>query len=117
MAHFLARRMLRALLLVVVVSSAALLLVHLAPGDAFAGIGIDPKVAAAERERLGFDRPFLEQYAAWLSRTARLDFGESTHFHRPVVSLLAERVPRTLLLGLSALVLAIGLGIPLGVSV
>ena len=114
---FLARRMFRALLLVVIVSSAALLLVHLAPGDSLDRFGSDPAAASAERARLGFDRPFLEQYASWLSRTARLDFGESTHFRRPVVSLLAERVPRTLLLGLSALVLAIGLGIPLGVSV
>jgi peptide/nickel transport system permease protein len=113
---FLAGRTLRALLLVVVVSSAALLLVHFAPGDPFP-IGTPPDFANAERARLGLDRPFLEQYASWLARTARLDFGESTHFKRPVASLLAERVPRTLLLGLSALVLAIGLGVPLGVRV
>jgi peptide/nickel transport system permease protein len=45
-----------------------------------------------------------------------MDFGESTHFRRPVLSLLAERLPRTLLLGASALLLAIGVGIPLGVA-
>jgi peptide/nickel transport system permease protein len=114
---FLAWRTLRALVLVLVVSSAALLLVHLAPGDAVGEIGTDLKFAQAERARLGLDRPFFEQYTSWLSKTARLDFGESTHFRRPVVGLLAERVPRTLLLGFSALLVAIGLGMPLGVGV
>ena len=44
-----------------------------------------------------------------------MDFGESTHFRRPVSTLLAERLPQTLLLGASALLIALGLGIPLGV--
>ena len=77
---------------------------------------MDPDFAKAERARLGFDRPFVEQYASWLARSARLDFGESTHFHRPVSGLLAERLPRTLLLGAAALLVAIALGIPLGVA-
>ena len=117
MPRFLAGRTLRAALLVFVVSSAALLLVHLAPGDAFVDPRFPPAVAQAERARLGLDRPFLEQYAAWLGRTARLDFGESIRFRQPVVNLLAERVPRTLLLGVSAFLLAIGIGVPLGVRV
>ena len=117
MALFLLRRGVRALFLVLVVSSAALLLVHLAPGDAFDEIGVDPDRAKAERTRLGLDRPFIQQYAAWLSRSVTLDFGESTRFRRPVFGLLAERLPRTLLLGATALLLAIGLGIPLGVAV
>src|SRR5687768_9573544 len=99
---FFARRALRAVLLVFIVSSAALCLVHLAPGDAFVPIGTRPEAADAERERLGLNRPFHQQYASWLNRTARLDFGESIRFRRPVISLLAERVPRTLQLGLSA---------------
>jgi peptide/nickel transport system permease protein len=112
---FLAWRTLRALGLVLVVSSAALLLVHLAP-DA-GEMGRDPKWVKAERARLGLDRPFFEQYTSWLSKIARLDFGESIHFQRPVLGLLAERVPRTLMLGFSALLVAIGLGMPLGVGV
>ena len=115
MSRFLFRRVLRALLLVFIVSSAALLLVHLAPGDAFSGIGRDQSNARSERSRLGLDRPFVEQYANWLSRSARLDFGESTRFSRPVTGLLAERLPRTLMLGTAALCVAIALGFPLGV--
>jgi peptide/nickel transport system permease protein len=114
--RFLLRRSARGVLLVLVMASAALTLVHLAPGDAFSGFGSDPVRAEAERARLGLDRPFHEQYARWLLHAATLDFGESTKFRRPVLSLLAERVPRTLLLGATALVLALSLGIPLGVA-
>ena len=92
-----------------------MLLVHLAPGDAFSGFDIDAAAAAAERSRLGLDRPFLAQYASWLARLLTLDLGDSVRFHRPVAELLAERVGNTLLLGLSALVLAVGLGLPAGV--
>jgi peptide/nickel transport system permease protein len=116
MSAFLAWRTLRALLLVLVVSSAALALVHLAPGDAFTDLSVDEATAAAERARFGLDRPFAQQYAAWLSRAAALDFGESTRFRRPVSDLLAERLPRTLALGIAALLVAVGLGIPLGVA-
>ncbi len=110
---FVIRRTAYALLLVLVVSSGALVLARLAPpADAF---GTDPAVLAAERHRLGFDRPFAEQYAGWLSRAVRLDLGESLRFRRPVAALLEERWRNTALLGLSALLLATALGIPLGV--
>ena len=113
---FLLRRLLRALVLTLVVSSAALTLVHLAPGDAFSDFSIDPGVAAAERARYGLDRPFLQQYLSWLGRAATLDLGESTRFRRPVSTLLAERLPQTLLLGVTALALVVVLGVPLGVA-
>ena len=113
MRRFLFWRAVRALVLVLVVSSAALLLVHLA-GDPFAGEIERTPDAQLERSRLGLDRPFLTQYIAWLVKSARLDFGESTRFRRPVNELLAERLPRTLLLGTAALIVAVALGFPLG---
>ena len=113
--RFIARRALRALLLVLAAASAAMVLVHLAPGGPFDGFDVDPLVAAAERERLGLDRPFVEQYLTWLVRVAGGDFGESIRFHRPVRALLAERVGNTLLLGAAALALALGRGLPAGV--
>ncbi len=107
------RRAVFAAVLVLLVSSSALVLARLAPGAD--GIGSDVAVIAAERHRLGFDRPLLEQYVGWLVRSARLDFGESLRFRRPVNSLLRERAGRTLLLGVSALLVATLAGIPLGV--
>lgn len=113
--RFLLRRIVRAFLLVFAVSSAAMSLVHLAPGDAFSSFELDAATARVERARLGLDRPFVVQYAGWLRRVARLDFGESTRFNRPVAALLGERAGATILLGLTALVLAVGAGVPAGV--
>ncbi len=113
LARFLLRRVAFALLLVLVVSSAALVLAHLAPGDE--AIGVDPAILAAERHRIGIDKPLLIQYGTWLVRSARLDFGESLRFRRPVGELIRERAASTALLGLSALILATSIGIPLGV--
>jgi peptide/nickel transport system permease protein len=111
--RFLLRRAAFAALLILVVSSAALVLARLAPADAV--IGVDPAVARAERHRLGLDRPLGEQYLDWLSRTARLDFGESQVFRRPVLPLIRDGAARTAWLGTSALALATLLGIPLGI--
>lgn len=107
------RRAASAALLVFAVSSASLLLARLAPpDDAF---GTDRAILAAERHRLGFDRPLAAQYADWLVRSARFDFGESLRFRRPVATLIRERAGNTALLGLSALALATLIGLPLGV--
>ena len=113
--RFVLRRVGRAILLVLAVASAAMLLVHLAPGDAFSAFDVDPAFAAAERARLGFDRPFLAQYGSWLRRVVTLDFGDSVRFHRPVAELLAERLGNTLALGMAALALALAIGLPAGV--
>ena len=111
--RFILRRAAFAVLLVFVVSSASLVLARLAPpDDAF---GTDPATLAAERHRAGFDKPLPQQYADWLSRTVRLDFGESLRFRRPVAQLIRERAANTALLGLSALTLATLVGIPLSV--
>jgi peptide/nickel transport system permease protein len=113
--RFALRRTFRALLLVIAAASAAMLLVHLAPGDTFTIIGLDSATADAERARLGLDRPFVQQYGAWLSRLIVLDLGESARFNRPVTVLLGERLGNTALLGCAALVVALGLGLPAGV--
>lgn len=113
-AGFLARRAALAALLVILVSSASFLLVHLAPGDYFSEFGGDPRVAAAERHRLGLDRPVTAQYADWLARAARLDFGESLKYRRPVRQLLLERAGNSVLLGVAALALATGAGLGMG---
>jgi peptide/nickel transport system permease protein len=114
---FLLRRALFALLLVLVVSSGAFLLTRLAPIDPSANMGIN--VPAEVRQRilaeLGLDRPLATQYIDWLSRAARLDFGRSIVFSRPVNELLGERAVNTAVLALTALVAATLVGIPLGV--
>lgn len=117
MRRFILRRLAFAALLVAGVASASFALVHVAPGDFYTdfGPGSDPERARAERRAAGLDRPFLVQYASWLGRAARLDFGRSLKFQRPVTDLLGERTRNTALLGLAALALATSIGFPLGV--
>ena len=115
---FLGRRLLFALLLVFVVSSGSMLLAHLAPGDYTSALnqpGVSAETVARERERLGLDRPLWEQYTAWLGRLARLDLGTSFRYARPVTELVGEFAANTALLAVAALLLATGIGVPLGV--
>lgn len=112
--RFVARRTAVALLLVLLVSSAAFILAKLAPGDHFDDFAMDRATIEAERRRLGLDRPLGEQYVEWLRRIAQLDFGESLRFQRPVAGLVRQAAMNTAVLGVSALVLATLLGIPLG---
>ena len=113
--RFLLRRALAALLLVFAVTSGALLLAQLAPGDYAAQIGRTPEEIAAERHRLGLDRPFVQRYAQWLRRSLTLDLGESFQYQRPVTELVGDAARNTALLATSALVVATLLGIPWGV--
>ncbi len=112
---FLLRRGLAALLLVFAVSSGALLLAQLAPGDFTSDIGRSREELAAERHRLGLDRPFAEQYSGWLKRSLTLDFGESFQYRTPVFGLVRERARNTALLAITALVVATLIGIPSGI--
>jgi peptide/nickel transport system permease protein len=106
------------LLLVLVVASAALVLTGLAPGDITSeqvGTGVSGRTLAAERARLGLDRPLARQYFEWMGRAARLDFGTSLMYGRPVAGLVAERARNTALLAVVALLVATLIGLPLGV--
>jgi peptide/nickel transport system permease protein len=107
-----------AALVVFGVCTLVFLLIHLVPGDpveAMLGEGARPADRAAMTAALGLDRPLGEQYRLYLLRLLRLDLGQSFSFQRPVLDLLAERLPATLSLAGLALVLALALAIPLGV--
>src|SRR5215510_16074175 len=64
---------------------------------------------------LGLDRPFYVQYATFVARALHGDFGLSLRQLRPVSTLVAERLPATLELSLVAALLALAVGIPMGV--
>lgn len=67
------------------------------------------------RKQLGLDRPVHEQYLAYLGHLIRGDLGDSYYFHRPVTDALTERFPATAQLALTIFVLAVALGVPLGI--
>jgi peptide/nickel transport system permease protein len=94
------------------------LLLHLAPGDpivALAGEHGDAAYYAFMRARFGLDRPLPERFAAYAGQIAHGNFGTSFVHGRPVVAVIAERLPATLLLMGSALLLSSLLGLSLGI--
>ena len=116
----LASRLLQALGLVLAVVVLNFALVHAAPGDpveTIAGMsgGMSEELKAELRQSYGLDRPLPVQLGIYLGRVARLDLGQSYIFNLPVVDLIAERIPATLLLVLSSVVCAFLLGTALGV--
>jgi peptide/nickel transport system permease protein len=95
------------------------LLLHLVPGDAADVIAAQNGSATAEmmdalRQRLGLDQTILTQLVSYLVHLAHFDLGYSAHFEMPVSQLILERLPNTLLLMLSALGMAIVIGILAG---
>jgi ABC-type dipeptide/oligopeptide/nickel transport system permease component len=103
-----------ALLFVALVSTVALVLARRAPGDytdTLRASRLAPDAIERERARLYLDRSIPELCAVWLSGLARGDMRVSYRYARPVTSLLAERLPRTLALVGLALVISIAGGL------
>ncbi|MEQ8657645.1 MAG: ABC transporter permease [Hyphomicrobiales bacterium] len=70
---------------------------------------------AAFEAQLGLDRPIFEQFLTYVRDVAVLDFGESLWQRRPVLEIIIERAPATLVLTFAAIGLAVALAVPLGV--
>jgi peptide/nickel transport system permease protein len=117
MFQFLAFRVARALLTVLICVSAVFVALRMAgdPADIMLSIDTPPDVRAHYRELWGLDRPLVEQYLRYLASVARGDFGLSFGDDRPAFEAVREALPKTFLLGSSALMLALLIGLPLGV--
>jgi peptide/nickel transport system permease protein len=112
-----ARRALHAVPLVFGVVTLTFLLIHAAPGDPvymMAGDGGDAAYYAAMRAHYGLDRPLAEQYVRYLRSVAVGDFGFSYAYQEPVFAIVREHLPATLLLSGSAFVLAVIVGLAVG---
>jgi len=95
--------------------------IHLAPGKPTdAQASLNPKVSYEARMRLeklcGFDKPIHVQYAGWLKRFVVFDFGRSYIDGRPVSQKIVERLPITLLINTTSLLLILVVGIPIGIA-
>jgi peptide/nickel transport system permease protein len=112
-------RLVQAVIVVAIVTTIVFILIHIAPGDPFTSAMDNPNVTEAMRAKwramYGLDRPLLEQYALYLSNAARGDFGWSFSMHRPVIDVLKDALPNTLLLAGTALVIGFAGGIGLAV--
>lgn len=114
-----ASRLLQAVVVVAIVTTVVFVLIHIAPGDPFSSAVDNPNVTEAMRAKwramYGLDRPLAEQYLLYLRNVARGDFGWSFSMHRPVLDVLKDALPNTLLLAGAALVLGFIGGITLAV--
>jgi peptide/nickel transport system permease protein len=81
----------------------------------FLPMDIQSKDVDEFRERLGFNDPLLVQYGRFMGRALQGDFGESLRYRRPALGLVLERLPATLLLAGSAIVLTLLVAVPIGV--
>jgi peptide/nickel transport system permease protein len=95
------------------------LIVHLVPGDparAILGLNATPELIARLRTQLGLDDSLVIQYFAWLGNVVTGDFGTDYTSNAPIVDLLAQRLPVTIELAVVALLIAVTIGVPLGVA-
>ena len=95
------------------------LLMSLAPGSPMDAFLSAPGIKEAEllriKESLGLDKPVFVQYYHWLVNILQGNFGYSYQGSRPVLGLIADRLPATLMLGFASLVLSFIIAIPLGI--
>ena len=119
MIRYIAVRLASAIPTLLGVSVLTFLFIRLIPGDAIAArlgtsTALTPDQLASLRAYFGLDQPLALQYWNWVSALARGDFGYSIRTGRPVLVEIAERLPATLELAAAATLIAIAIGIPLG---
>ncbi|MBY4797686.1 ABC transporter permease [Collinsella sp. AGMB00827] len=119
MARTILRRVLQAIPVLFVAISTTFILTRMIPGDPAAqmlGPQAPPDAIAALRVRLGIDQPIPVQYMQYFAGVLQGNFGWSTSYNQPVMPLILQRLPATLMITLTALLLAAIVGIPLGVE-
>ena len=119
MGRWLARRVGQALVTFALSITLLFVLMRLAPGDPIQRLEgnrpMSPQEVARLRERFGVDQPLWRQYRTFLGSVARGDLGTSIEYNRPVTAMLRERLPATVLLGGTVILVNFTLGIWLGV--
>lgn len=117
---YVVKRVLQALLTLLLASLLSFYIIQLAPGDYLSTLKSNPKISPERIEELrvqfGLGLPWIEQYKRWLWQVVTQgNFGQSFVYQRSVASLLWERIPATLLLAISSLVVTWAIAIPLGI--
>jgi peptide/nickel transport system permease protein len=118
MLGYLLRRVIATIPVVVLISLLVFLLIHAAPGDPadlLLSEEASPQDIADARRRWGLDQPIYVQYLRFLANILSGDLGTSFRYADPVLTLIGERLPATIELAIASLLIAIILGIPLGV--
>lgn len=118
MVHYLLMRLLSAAVVMLGVAVIVFLLLHLVPGDpvdVMLGEGAGPSDRQELRRQLGLDRSLAVQWLNYLGNLARLDLGVGIHSREPVMDILRERIPATLMLAATAFLTSLCIAFPLGI--
>lgn len=119
MTRYILKRILSGIFTIWVTTIAVTLLIHLVPGDPVQIMYAQSQSTTPEqleqiRHQLGLDRPIYEQYLMYMGRLLQGDFGTTIRGRQPVLELLLGRLPNTLLLAFSSLVITILVGVTAG---
>lgn len=118
MLNVIARKLMHVLPVLLIVSVVTMFLVELTPGEpaySILGENATPEQVDIVNEQLGRNDPLLERWWNWVSDAATGDFGTSYRTRQPVTEAIMQRLPVTLEIGVSALLLALLISVPLGV--
>lgn len=118
MFRFILKRLGISIIVVFLVTVFAFSLMHILPGDP-ARLVLGAEAAQADvdalREKLNLNKPILTQYFIWIDGILHGDFGDSIMYQRPVIDIMRERLPRTLAIGIPALIISMIFGVLFGV--
>ncbi|MGN5456094.1 MAG: ABC transporter permease [Candidatus Kurthia intestinigallinarum] len=117
MIKYIFKRLLYIVAALFVIVTLTFFLMRIAPGSPFASEkSLPPEIEAALQEEYGLNNPWYIQYKDYLVSTAQFDFGESMKYKgRSTNDMIAESFPISLTLGVEAMILAVGLGVLVGV--
>ena len=120
MRNFYVRRVLTALVVLFIVSVISFFIAFVLPGDTATAMlgeegGLDPERYAYLREQLGLNKPLVVRYFEWVGGVVTGDFGVSLRTNEPIGPALLRRIGPTMQLALMAMVIAVCVGIPVGV--
>ena len=121
MGKYIIKRLLHLIPILIGITFLSFAMMRLAGGDAVtymyenAGTAVSQEVIDAAKAEYGLDKPFLGQYANWFGGMLRGDMGESYVSHKDVFETFVSKLPATLLLTLSSILLTVAIAIPLGI--
>lgn len=119
MARYVIKRLLAMILIMIAAAAIVFTIMYLVPGDPariMLGANATESVVQAKRESLGLNRPYLVQLGEFLYNTfLKFSFGDSWRYGTSVMSEMAVRLPRTLIIGVCAMIMNVSLGTILGI--
>jgi peptide/nickel transport system permease protein len=119
MGRFILRRLLQVIPLLIGISIITFTLANLVPGSPVSGLEFNPRTTPEDiariKENLGLNDPVWKRYFIWIGNVAQGDLGISLKNFRPVRTTIFDKLPNTLLLTGTALLLALAVAIPIGV--